>query len=76
MTFDLGFAFQIAASLTTFFAMWQMGNKSTKGPIYGLVSQIAWAGMILTNGVWGLAPVTAAMTFVHARNLRKWLREE
>jgi hypothetical protein len=44
-------------------------------PQTALVSQFAWAAMIVSNGVWGLAPVTAVMTFIHARNPVKWRNE-
>ena len=71
----LALFFQLVACATTFIAMWLMGNKSVHGPAWGLVSQFAWAAMIVSNGVWGLAPVTAAMTFIHARNLVKWRNE-
>lgn len=65
-------AWQIAASITTLASMWLMGNKSVAGPIVGLVSQIAWAGLIWTSQLWGIVPITVAATFIHARNLRKW----
>lgn len=68
-------AWQIAASIGTLCSMWQMGNKHVTGPIFGLLSQVAWFGMIWTNQLWGIVPITVAMVFIHARNLRKWLRE-
>jgi hypothetical protein len=68
--------FQIAASVTTLTAWWQMGNKSLSGPIWGIVSQVAWFGMVASNGLWILLPMVSVFMLMHIRNLRKWLREE
>ncbi len=72
---NFAFAMQVSAGITSLLSVWCMGNKTMAGPIMGLVSQIAWYLMIWSNGVWGLLPLTVCMTFTHARNLRKWLRE-
>jgi hypothetical protein len=68
--------FQIAASVTTLIAWWAMGNKSLAGPIWGLISQLAWFGMVASNGLWILLPMVTIFMLMHFRNLRKWLREE
>ena len=75
LTLDLGLALQLAATIMTFVTMWQMGNRSIVGPIWGLASQVVWAAMVIANGLWGLAPTVVVLAFIHARNLRKWRRE-
>jgi hypothetical protein len=67
--------FQVLASVTTFIAWWQMGNRSLSGPVWGLVSQACWLAMVMTNDLWTLLPMVAAFSFIHGRNLRKQLRE-
>lgn len=66
---------QLAASAVTIWSMWQMGNRRLSGPAWGLFGQLVWLVMMITSEAWGLLPVNAAMWFVHARNLRKWMRE-
>lgn len=65
---------QFAATIGTFLSMWKMGDRSIAGPILGLASQAPWLALILWDGLFGLLPITAAMVFVHGRNLRKWSR--
>lgn len=73
MTISL--ALQFAAAITTLASMWLMGDHKLSGPVFGLVSQIAWAALIFYDELWGLAPVTAAMLLVHSRNFSKWRRD-
>lgn len=71
---SVSFALQLAATITTFLSMWKMGDRSLAGPVLGIASQAPWLALILWDGLYGLLPITAAMLFVHGRNLRKWSR--
>jgi len=59
----------------TLVGMWRAGSKKTDAWIIGLVNQGFWALTIVVFGVWGLAPLTAALTVIYARNLIRWSRE-
>jgi hypothetical protein len=65
----------ITAALTLW-GMWLAGNKRSAGWIVGLVNQVFWLTTIIAFGVWGLLPLTGALTVVYSRNLLKWRREE
>jgi len=60
----------------TLVGMWRAGSKKTDAWIIGLVNQGFWALTIVVFGVWGLAPLTAALTVIYARNLIRWRAEE
>jgi len=59
----------------TLVAMWLAGSKRTAAWVVGLVNQCFWALTIIVFGVWGLAPLTAALTVIYARNLIRWRSE-
>lgn len=59
----------------TLVGMWRAGSKKTDAWVIGLVNQLFWALTIIVFGVWGLAPLTAALTVIYARNLIRWSRE-
>lgn len=66
---------QLLASTATIASSWAYGNKWLSGPSIGLVAQVPWYAMMIHDGLWGLLPVNAVMTILHARNLLKWWRE-
>lgn len=59
----------------TIIGMWRAGSKHTDAWVIGLINQCFWALTIVMFGVWGLAPLTAALTVIYARNLIKWRSE-
>jgi hypothetical protein len=67
---------EVAITCGTLSSMWLMGNKSLAGPAIGLANQALWVVFLLVTAAWGLAPLTIAITIIHARNLRKWAREK
>jgi hypothetical protein len=73
---SLSLSLQVAASVGTIISSWAYGNKKTAGPLIGLLSQFPWWGLMVLEGLYGLLPVNAAMTFLHTRNLIKWKREQ
>jgi len=65
-------AIQLTASALTLAGSWFYGNKSPWGPWFGISSQIPWNIIMISGGLWGLAPVNAMMLIIHTRNLLKW----
>ena len=61
-----------ATGTLTLVAMWLAGSKRTAAWVVGLANQFFWALTIIVFGVWGLAPLTAALTVIYARNLIRW----
>lgn len=59
----------------TLVAMWLAGSKRTAAWWVGLANQGLWAATIVVFGVWGLAPLTAALTVIYVRNLVRWRGE-
>ena len=74
--FEPAHLWQIATFITTTLTMWLMGNKSIKGPLWGLLGQGVWFAMIITNELWGMLPLAIWLTFVHGRNYLKWIKED
>lgn len=72
---DLAYGLQWAAGITSLVSAWYMGNRSLAGPIWGVVSQVCWFGMIVTNGLWPLLPTMLIFMGIHVRNLHRWLWE-
>lgn len=48
------------------------GNKTRWAWLVGLANQSLWLTWIIASESWGLLPMTAALTFVYARNHFKW----
>jgi len=56
----------------TLLAMWLVGQHSAWGWIVGLISQAFWIALIQRRRLWGLAPLTVALSVLYARNLSAW----
>lgn len=65
-----------ATGCMTLVAMWLSGSKRSAGWAVGLANQVLWAWFIVAFEAWGLAPLTVALTFIYARNLIRWRRED
>jgi hypothetical protein len=61
-----------ALSITT---TWLMGNKSIRGPIVGLFSQVIWIYYCLAIHQFGLLVGAAFFVCVHTRNIILWRKE-
>jgi hypothetical protein len=61
----------LITAVLTLWGMWLAGNKRSAGWIVGLVNQVFWLATIIAFGVWGLLPLTVALTVVYSRNLLK-----
>jgi hypothetical protein len=67
---------EIAASAATIAQIWLYGRKTWLGPAFGLLSvALFWAYSVLASA-WGLIPLNAFATLLHAWNLWKWTRSE
>ena len=75
MTLDLATILPWVLSANTIVTMFWVGNKDWRGWALGLGAQVLWFYWIYLVAAWGLLPGAIALTFVYARNLRKWLRE-
>lgn len=63
-------------SAVTIYMTLMAGNKAPWAWAVGLANQVFWLTWIIATASWGLMPMTAALTFVYARNHLKWHKEE
>ena len=62
-------------SILSLVMIWEMGNKSIRGPIIGILCNFAWFGFILSSEQHGLWVGAIGFIIIHIRNLYKWNRE-
>ena len=67
---------QLGASVTTLIQMWLMGNKTVAGPVWGLIANAFWWGVMIEADLWGLAPFSTIVWGINLRNLDKWSTDE
>lgn len=65
----------LATSVNTLWAMWLLGRKHWWGWVVGLCNQTLWFTTIVLFKVWGLLPLSVALTVIYTRNLIVWRRE-
>ena len=63
-------------SAVTIYMTLMAGNKAPWAWAVGLGNQVFWLTWIIATQAWGLLPMTAALTFVYARNHLKWSKPE
>lgn len=73
--FTLAFTLQLIASAGAIASSWAYGNKSLKGPMIGLATQVPWWAIMIQSDLWGLIPTNVFMTIIHARNFHKWWKD-
>jgi hypothetical protein len=59
----------------TVLAMELVGRKRWEGWAVGLVNQAFWAYLIWDRALWGLAPLSAILTWRYTVALLRWRRE-
>ena len=59
----------------TVLAMELVGRKHWQGWAVGLVNQVCWAWLIWDRALWGLAPLTAILTWRYTAALIRWRRD-
>jgi hypothetical protein len=52
--------------------LWISGHSPRAGWTYGIASQAVWVAYGLTTHQHGLVALSAAMTIIYIRNLRRW----
>lgn len=56
----------------TLVAMHLIGKKLWYGWAVGLANQGLWLALIYARELWGLLPLTLALTWLYTKNLRAW----
>lgn len=56
----------------TLLGMYLIGKKLWYGWAVGLANQGLWLALIYARELWGLLPLTLALTWLYTKNLRAW----
>ena len=67
---------ELAASFAAITTVWIYGNRSRNAPIIGVLGQILWWWLTISQEMWGLVPLNVVMLFVHIRNYIRMKRED
>lgn len=65
----------LLTSVGTITVMWLAGRKDWRAWVLGLANQVLWVTLIVVSGLWGLMPLSVAITFIYSKNLIAWRRE-
>ena len=76
MEFNDKFFIELAASFAAIITVWIYGNRSRKAPIVGMVGQMLWWWLTISQSMWGLIPLNVIMFIIHIRNYRRMKRED
>ena len=63
---------ELTTSGLTLLTMWALAEKKRWGFKVGLLNQVCWLSITVMEGVWGLLPLTVAITWIYWKGLRKW----
>ena len=76
MEFNDKFFIELAASFAAIITVWIYGNRSRKAPVVGMLGQILWWWLTISQSMWGLIPLNVVMLIIHVRNYIKMKRED
>ena len=76
MEFNDKFFIELAASFAAIITVWIYGNRSRKAPVVGMLGQILWWWLTISQSMWGLIPLNVIMFIIHIRNYRRMKRED
>ena len=76
MEFNDKFFIELAASFAAIITVWIYGNRSRKAPIVGMVGQMLWWWLTISQSMWGLIPLNVVMFIIHIRNYIRMKRED
>jgi len=76
MEFNDKFFIELFASFAAILTVWVYGNRSRKAPLIGMVGQMMWWWLTISQSMWGLIPLNVVMVIVHIRNYIKMKRED
>ena len=76
MEFNDKFFIELAASFAAILTVWIYGNRSRKAPVVGMLGQILWWWLTISQSMWGLIPLNVIMFIIHIRNYIRMKRED
>ena len=76
MEFNDKFFIELFASFAAILTVWVYGNRSRKAPLIGMVGQMMWWWLTISQSMWGLIPLNVVMLIVHIRNYIRMRRED
>ena len=76
MEFNDKFFIELAASFAAILTIWIYGNRSRKAPVVGMLGQILWWWLTISQSMWGLTPLNVIMFIIHIRNYIRMKRED
>jgi len=76
MEFNDKFFIELFASFAAILTVWVYGNRSRKAPLIGIVGQMMWWWLTISQSMWGLIPLNVVMLIVHIRNYIRMKRED
>ena len=76
MEFNDKFFIELFASFAAILTVWVYGNRSRKAPLIGMVGQMMWWWLTISQEMWGLIPLNVVMLIVHIRNYLRMKRED
>ena len=76
MEFNDKFFIELAASFAAIITVWIYGNRSRKAPVVGMLGQILWWWLTISQSMWGLIPLNVIMFIIHIRNYRRMKQED
>ena len=76
MEFNDKFFIELFASFAAILTVWVYGNRSRKAPLIGIVGQMMWWWLTISQSMWGLIPLNVVMLIVHIRNYLRMKRED
>jgi len=76
MEFNDKFFIELFASFAAILTVWVYGNRSRKAPLIGMVGQMMWWWLTISQSMWGLIPLNVVMLIVHIRNYLRMKRED
>ena len=76
MEFNDKFFIELFASFAAILTVWVYGNRSRKAPLIGMVGQMMWWWLTISQSMWGLIPLNVVMFIIHIRNYIRMKRED
>jgi|TARA_B100000959_G_scaffold264974_1_gene306001 O-antigen ligase len=76
LIFDEKFFLELGASFAAIATVWIYGNRSRKAPIVGVLGQLMWWWLTISQEMWGLLPLNIVMLLVHLRNYVRMKKED
>ena len=59
---------QLLSAISAVITVWTYGNKSSKAPVYGMVSNVIWITWSYVSANYFMLFMSLFFTFIHIRN--------